>query len=153
MRIAGKEIYANDDRCNHCMEYSKELNIHCFQTYTADGKKYFTAEQRAKLSERAKRLMKEGKIKPWLSRNVTSYAERFFKKVLDFNNIEYQREYSSNGYFLDFYIEKNNHKIDLEIDGKQHWMDSERATHDLERDEKLKEARFHCLSYSVEQYQ
>ena len=61
----------------------------------------------------------------WKSRNVTSYAEKFFINVLNNNNIKYEREYSlhrehKQSYFLDFYIEKNGVKIDLEIDGKQH---------------------------------
>lgn len=37
-------------------------------------------------------------------------------------------------YFLDFFIEKGNKKIDLEIDGSQH---SFRKEHDKERDEFL----------------
>lgn len=64
--------------------------------------------------------MKEGKIKPWLSRNIKSYAEKFFIKVLKYNKINYISEYHELKYFLDFLILTPKCKIDLEIDGKQH---------------------------------
>ena len=44
-----------------------------------------TQEQRQKWSNDAKKLMAEGKIKPWQSRNTLSYPEKFFKKVLQHN--------------------------------------------------------------------
>ena len=40
--------------------------------------------------------------------------------VLKNNNINYKHNYPFGKYFLDFYIEIGNRKIDLEIDGKQH---------------------------------
>ena len=84
-----------------------------------------------------------GTFKGWMSRNVISYAEKFWIKVLDNNNISYVREYklsnpnSSQYYFLDFYIEIGDRKIDLEIDGKQHLL-PERIEHDRIRDEYVK---------------
>jgi very-short-patch-repair endonuclease len=55
--------------------------------------------------------------------------------VLEDNGISFIREDHTNGkYFLDFLIEKNNIRIDLEIDGKQHKY---RVQHDLMRDEFL----------------
>lgn len=68
--------------------------------------------------------MQEGTFVGWKTRNISSYAEKFFMNVLNNNNIKYQREFvyktHETRYFLDFYIEHNNKKIDLEIDGKQH---------------------------------
>ena len=90
--VCGKEVYAEDDRCIHCWECATNLNEYRFRIFTAEGKRYFSEEYRKHLSERAKQLMKEGKIKPWLSRNITSYSERFFMKILDFNKIPYERE-------------------------------------------------------------
>lgn len=77
-----------------------------------------------------------------MSRNITSYPENFWKRVLDNNNIEYIKEYSLKRenllrYFLDFYIEINDRKIDLEIDGRQHLFE-ERKQHDKIRDEYIK---------------
>lgn len=100
-------------------------------------------ETRKKLSDAVQKRMAEGKHKGWMTRNITSYAERFFKKVLESNNIEYEFNkpickndlgVNENGnYFLDFAL---NNKIDLEIDGKQHKLE-ERHQHDLVRDERL----------------
>ena len=143
----GKEIYANDDRCRYCADCAEELNEWKFQTYSADGKKLFSKKHCERLSERAKNLMKEGKIKPWQSRDISSYAERFFMKVLDLNKIEYEREHyvPEHGYFLDFFIIRNGKKIDFEVDGKQHWKDEERMQHYIERDENLKSLRIWSL--------
>jgi len=70
----------------------------------------------------------DGKHKGWISRNIESYPEKFFKKVLNKNNIYYEFNKPvkkkdlgvdcNSNYFLDFYIPNGN--IDLEIDGKQH---------------------------------
>lgn len=83
--------------------------------------------------------VKDGRHKGWSSRNIESFPEKFFKQVLDNNNIKYQFNYSitkkslgvneSSCYFLDFKIGDN---IDLEIDGKQHeWK--ERKESDIKR--------------------
>ena len=89
------------------------------------------------------KIITEGKHKGWMTRNITSYAEKFFKKVLENNNIEYEFNkpickndlgVDENGnYFLDFAL---NNRIDLEIDGKQHKVE-ERHQHDLIRDKRL----------------
>ena len=73
----------------------------------------------------AMKIISEGRRQGWKSRNITSYAEKFWIKVLDNNGIKYQREFivehnKNSRYFLDFYIEINGKKLDLEIDGKQH---------------------------------
>ena len=75
---------------------------------------------------------------------MESYAEKFWRQVLDSNNISYKQEFriarSEFGlkhggcYFLDFLIDD---KIDLEIDGKQHY-ELLRQEHDKERDEIIK---------------
>jgi len=78
----------------------------------------------------------------WQTRNISSYAEKFFVKILNVNNIKFLREFvvrkedGINNYFLDFYIEINNIKLDLEIDGKQHTY-QERIKSDLIRDKYL----------------
>ena len=82
----------------------------------------------------------------WTSRSISSYPEEFFKGVLKNIEIEYEFNYpvkkyslglkSRACYFLDFYIEKDGKKIDLEIDGKQHEM-PERTESDIIRDDAL----------------
>lgn len=92
------------------------------------------------------KCFKEGKIKGWQTRNITSYPENFWKKVLQNNHINYEFNYpihkrslgfenalQSTCYFLDFKIGNN---VDLEIDGNQH-LDEDRKEHDKIRDKAL----------------
>ena len=126
--------------CNKNIEWDNKTGLcqHCLRT-TEQGRKI--------LSENAKKvaesLISEGRHVGWKMRNISSYAEKFWKEVLDNNNVSYVKEKvqkygpkCSDKYFLDFYIESNGRKIDLEIDGKQHkYVD--RAEHDRVRDERL----------------
>lgn len=90
------------------------------------------------------KIMKaNGTHKPWQSRNITSYPERFWIEVLNNNDIGFKREYFfDKKYFLDFYIVVNGKKIDLEIDGKQH-LREEHIGHDEIRDEYIKSKGLH----------
>lgn len=92
--------------------------------------------------ESLKKVVESGKHKGWTSRNKTSYAEKFFIKVLDSNGFsgKYIHEFKilkckytneSGNWFLDFYFPELN--IDLEIDGKQHDYE-DRKIHDQKRD-------------------
>ena len=99
-------------------------------------------EVKEKLRNIAKEKVKNGTHSGWKSRNVQSYAEAFWEKVLQENSIEYIKEdYSTKKYFLDFLITKNRIKIDLEIDGKQHFR-KDRQEHDKIRDEFLSKNGF-----------
>jgi very-short-patch-repair endonuclease len=85
-----------------------------------------------------------------IQRNKPSYAEKFFTNVLENNQIKYEFEkavQNSNNhfYYLDFYIEKNDSKIDLEIDGKQHEY---RKEHDNTRDTFLEKQGYHVYRIS-----
>ena len=107
-------------------------------------RKYCSDECRKKSSnEKISLLIKEkvinGTHKGWKTRNIISYPEKFWMKVLNNNSISFHKEYHiDNKYFLDFFIEKNEFKIDLEIDGKQHLYE-DRKLHDIERDKYLTE--------------
>lgn len=99
------------------------------------------------VSNNAKELRRKeieaGTFQGWTTRNILSYPENFWIKVLKNNNIEYipnkpiKQENNIYNYFLDFYIEHNGRKIDLEIDGKQHKY-KDRKEHDKIRDEYVK---------------
>lgn len=92
-------------------------------------------------------LVRNGKHKGWVSRNVISYPENFFIKVLTSHNIPFKHNHpiskrtlginENYNYFLDFYLTNKN--IDLEIDGKQHQL---RQQCDQKRDETLKNNGF-----------
>lgn len=95
-------------------------------------------------------IIQDGRHKGWITRNITSYPEKFWIKVLNNNHIDFIREFavkqeSGYNYFLDFLIEYRGHKIDLEIDGKQHKY---RKEHDKERDEYLQSLNY--LIYRID---
>lgn len=112
----------------------KTLSGCCRQCYSKSeyGKK--------QIKETAKTIQYVG----WVPRNIVSYPERFWENVLLNNHIKFEHNYpvkqsnGKNNYFLDFYINKNGVKIDLEIDGKQHTY-SDRKIHDEKRDKYLTE--------------
>ena len=91
---------------------------------------------RRKGKESYKKIKEEGRFQGWKSRNIKSYAEKFWEKVLDNNGICYTREYYYKKYFLDFKIDIGNKILDLEIDGKQHEYE-DRKEKDKVRDEFL----------------
>lgn len=96
------------------------------------------------VSKTQKERVKNGTHRGWTSRNIQSYPEKFFTKVLNDNNIKYEPNFTINkrdlglndisNYFLDFYIKDK--KLDLEIDGKQHTY-KDRKEKDEIRDELL----------------
>lgn len=117
--VCGSEFYSTHKHSTHCSVQctAKDPNV------------------KDKMREKVQERINNGTFSGWQSRNITSYPEQFWIKVLDDHNITYVREdFSTKKYFLDFLIEKNGKKIDLEIDGKQH---KDRKDHDKERDEYL----------------
>ena len=72
--------------------------------------------------ELIKQKIKNGTFVGWKTRpkNMQSYPEKYWEQVLTENKIVNEREVKIGKYFLDFLIEINGKKIDLEIDGKQH---------------------------------
>lgn len=96
-------------------------------------------EAKQKISDKVKTSYADGRNKGWTTRkNQESYAEQFWKNVLENNNIEFQQEVKidkpgSGCYFIDFLLPGN---IDLEIDGKQHTY-LNRIESDEKRDEFL----------------
>ena len=127
--------------CHNCIKNHPDYHHYCL--YDKDGHKVISDETKKKLLERARESVANGTHKGWCSRNITSYPEMFWQKVLENNGIEYQLNFpitkKSLGldcnacYFLDFKLEPN---IDLEIDGRQH-EDPERKEHDRFRDDVL----------------
>lgn len=142
----------------NALQYNKDLELHtikekkyckeCNKRISSNNKTGFCRQHislseswRKNLSDKMKENLQKGKCMSWQSRNISSYAERFWIKVLDNNHIDYLREFKvdvdkNKRYFLDFLIEKNGKKIDLEIDGKQHKY-AERVEHDISRDDTL----------------
>lgn len=104
------------------------------QIYCSQSCVHKSPEIKEKLRQAQLRRVESGEHRGWQCRNISSYPEQFWETVLNNNDIHYEREsFCTRKYFLDFYIEKNGKKIDLEIDGKQHTY-KERIIHDKERD-------------------
>jgi len=153
--IVDKRAPKSKVKCNMCKinEYGK--CIKCGNTLGKNNKSglckdcFRTPEYKEKLSNAMKERVKRGIHNSWNSRNVRSYPELFFEKVLDNNNFEYIKEYPvpkkslgiycNSNYFLDFFFPKK--KIDLEIDGKQHLYE-DRIESDNIRDKLLTEHGF-----------
>lgn len=88
---------------------------------------------------------KNGYTPKWLDNYTVPKSERFWTKILNMFHISYEREvpvkHINTNYMLDFYIEINDIKIDLEIDGSYH-NQKNMIVHDLERDNFLKSQGF-----------
>lgn len=136
--------YINIDRCKEhiCPICGKVYHTYLanngdLTNYSACSKECLNIKMKNAVSNKVQERIKNGIHKGWQSRNITSYPEQFWKQVLDNNNIPYKFNYHFDKYFLDFYIEIDNRKIDLEIDGKQHKY-VERLESDRIRDEFVK---------------
>ena len=64
-----------------------------------------------------------------------SYPERYWKKILDRLGINYVEQYQIHTYQLDFALVKE--KIDIEIDGDQHYLDERIIESDKRRNQYL----------------
>ena len=124
--------------CEYC---KKEFESNKPKRFCSIECKYKSAGK--KISEIRQNELLNGTFKGWKTRNILSYPEKFWCKILKNNLIDYKINYpikqenGINNWFLDFYIEINNRKIDLEIDGKQHNYE-DRKESDIRRDNYIK---------------
>lgn len=141
-----KKIYCKDCGKEICHRSKTGYCNKCYPKIKAKDKEY-----RKKLSKSIQKNVQDGSHVGWKSRNITSYPEKFFIRVLKNNNlfdkckVNYpikKRElglHCSASYFLDFFFEEK--RIDLEIDGKQHEYE-DRKKSDKVRDNALIENNF-----------
>lgn len=127
----------NHDRRKICPTCGKEFIAKKLSTiYCSPKCVHNSLEYREKIRQKQLARVKQGIHSGWRSRNVVSYPEQFWIKVLQNNNIIFEREKHIGKYFLDFVIHINNKLIDLEIDGKQHKY-QDRRENDKIRDQFL----------------
>lgn len=155
IKVNGKLLPKHEEAtiiCEYCRKFvvkpysrrdSKCCSLSCARKLAWSQKDY-----RENIIDKVKERVSSGNHIGWTSRNVLSYPEQFFKKVLDENGYEgrYRINFPvkksslgldcSTNYFLDFYFEDL--RLDLEIDGKQHKY-PERVKSDHIRDIVLKE--------------
>lgn len=98
-----------------------------------------SAETKKKISEsRIKFLHENPHMVPYKLNHYSkgrSYAEEYWKTILDSNNLTYDEQYQIGPYQLDFAFVAD--KIDLEIDGDQHHLDQRVVKSDIRRNEYL----------------
>lgn len=137
------EVIKNRTRMKRNIKKYKHTCPICQKEFLGTKKQIYCSQDCAKRSPIIKEKLKEkvrekinnGTFQGWKLRNVKSFPEIFFEKVLNNNCIKFKREdFSTKKYFLDFLIEKNGKRLDLEIDGKQHQYRKEK---DKERDNYL----------------
>lgn len=80
-----------------------------------------------------------------------SYAEEYWKTILDSNNLTYEEQYQIGPYQLDFAFVAD--KIDLEIDGDQHHLDQRVVKSDIRRNEYLSALGWKTIRIKWSDYQ
>ena len=100
-----------------------------------------TEEQKQKISQSRKQYLLEHPDQvPYLLNHSSqeSYPEIYFTELFENEKIHLHKEYYCLGYFLDFCDPIK--KIDIEIDGEQHYVDAKMVEHDKIRNAVLEEA-------------
>jgi very-short-patch-repair endonuclease len=114
-----------------------------------------TEETKKKISEsRIKFLHENPHMVPYKLNHYSkgrSYAEEYWKAVLDSNNLVYDEQYQIGPYQLDFaFVDA---KIDLEIDGDQHHLDPRVVKSDIRRNEYLESLGWEIIRVKWSDYQ
>ena len=123
-----------DFTVRYCKDCHKKLGFRNKTGYCRSCYRKFHVEHTPESIEKQRQKMK-GRKRWHIYGNMMSFPEKYFKKILTDNRIEFEQEVfiknenTKHGYFLDFKIGN----IDLEIDGKQHKF-PDRAKRDEERD-------------------
>ena len=118
------------------------------------GRKH-TQETKEKLSKIRKEFLAENpEMVPYKLNhysNGPSYPEIYWKGILDAHNINYVEEYPVSFYSLDFAI--IDRKIDLEIDGSQHYLDERIIESDKQRTKYLESFGWTVIRINWSDYQ
>ena len=118
------------------------------------NKRPHTEETKKKISESRIKYLRENPDKvPYKLNHYSkgrSYAEEYWKVVLDTNNILYKEQYQIGPYQLDFAFPDI--KIDLEIDGDQHHLDKRVVESDKRRNLYLEELGWKIIRVKWSEY-
>lgn len=113
-----------------------------------------TEETKKKISEsRIKFLSENPQMVPYKLNHYSkgrSYAEEYWKNVLDSNDMIYEEQYQIRTYQLDFAF--TDKKIDLEIDGDQHYLDKRIVESDKRRNQYLEELGWKIIRVKWSEY-
>ena len=115
--------------------------------------KHLSKEHKDKISESMKKYLSNNPDKvPYLlnhSSNV-SYPEQYFIDVFQNENVDLKYHLQVSKYQLDFYNEEL--KLDIEIDGEQHYLDKNIYKSDRERDNYMKGLGWFVIRIRWSQY-
>ena len=118
-----------------------EISKESHEKRSKSNKRPHTEETKRKISEsRIKFLRENPHMVPYKLNHYSkgrSYAEEYWKVVLDSNDVIYEEQYQIGPYQLDFAFPEL--KIDLEIDGDQHHLDKRIIESDKRRNQYLEE--------------
>jgi very-short-patch-repair endonuclease len=107
-----------------------------------------------KISIARKKFLKENPDKvPYLINHSSndSYPEKYFESVFENENIETLKKFRIHTYELDFAIPDK--KIDIEIDGEQHYSDDKIVESDLKRNKYLEDRGWDVIRIRWSSYQ
>jgi very-short-patch-repair endonuclease len=79
-----------------------------------------------------------------------SYPERYWKKVFDKLKVDYTEQYQIHTYQLDFALIEQ--KIDIEIDGEQHYLDPKIIESDIRRNKYLEDLGWKIIRIRWSEY-
>lgn len=117
-------------------------------------KQKHSTKTRKKISEaRRKYLAENPNMVPYKLNHYSkgpSYPERYWKKILDKANIKYVEQYQIHTYQLDFALVEE--KIDIEIDGDQHYLDPRIIESDKRRNEYLENLGWEIIRVRWSEY-
>jgi very-short-patch-repair endonuclease len=121
----------------------------------ASSKRRHSDEVKKKISEARIKFLRENPDKvPYKLNHYSkgrSYAEDYWKNVLDSNNLKYEEQYQIGPYQLDFAFVDI--KVDLEIDGDQHYLDKRIVESDKRRNAYLQDLGWKIIRVKWSEYQ
>lgn len=146
---------------NSALSYA--VNINLFKTRgRSQSTKLQLLNNPRHLSEETKKKISEGRIKYLLENpdkipyklnhsSKESYPEKYFGELFKKEKMEVERYFSIELYELDFCIPDK--KIDIEIDGSQHYCDDKIMESDIKRTKYLKENGWDVIRINWSDYQ
>lgn len=126
----------------------------CLYNKANPGKPRHTAETKAKISKSRTAYLKEHPDKvPYLLNHSSkvSYPESYFAEVFKQEKLDVVQEFKVGLFSLDFALPER--KIDIEIDGEQHYVDKTIIAHDIKRAAALEELGWKAYRIRWAEYQ
>lgn len=121
---------------------------------SSSGRKHSEETKKRLSKHRIKFLRENPDMVPYKLNHYSkgpSYPEMYWKGILDAHNVDYTEEYQILSYSLDFALVDK--KIDLEIDGEQHYLDKRIAESDIRRTKFLENEGWTVIRIRWSEYQ